>query len=394
MKRRSAGYVAVYALFLAAVLFLTATDRNQVSGLENRTLSAFPRFSFGAFLSGDFQNQLEDALGDHIPFSEKIRGAVRSAGADVLRLEQEAVYGSFPELKNNYTQIAEGYYSYAGDAHRIVEKPVPFAELPEGLRAFAAKTESLSGVRRFVYWIDNSRSVSFDHPEISEGQEEVFSLFPGSARETFSFEGYGEFSDYFYQTDHHWNYRGSYRGYTEILAMLRPEETPVPIAEEITISAVFNGSYARQTNLLCADEPFRFYRFDLPKSAVTMNGKRGIYGRMDAYIKGRYTEEPLTNHYSVCYGGEYGEIVYDSGTSGRDVLLLIASSYSNPINGLLASHFDRTYVIDPRYYAQWAGEAFDPESYAPEHGVTDLLLMGDTEFFLKDLSGEAEGGDA
>ena len=80
--------------------------------------------------------------------------------------------------------------------------------------------------------------------------------------------------------------------------------------------------------------------------------------------------------------------------SGKGILLLVASSYSNPINGLLASHFDRTYVIDPRYYAEWAGKEFDLEAYAAEKEITDLLLLGDIDFFLKDLAGEAEGGNA
>lgn len=394
MRRRNAGTVALFALTVAVALFFVFTDRNTVSELENRTLTGFPRFTFETFLSGDFQDQLEDALGDHMPFSGEVRGAVRGADAGVLRFLQGMIYRAAPELRNNYTQIAEGYYSYAGDAHRIVEKPAPVTELPEGLKAFAEKTERLTGVRRFLYWIDNSRSVSFDDPEISVGREEVFALFPGAARDAFAFDGYAEFCQWFYQTDHHWNREGSYRGYTEILRMLRPEETPVSVGEEITVPVIFNGSYARQTSLLCADEYFGIYRFDLPKTAVTMNGKRGVYGRTDAYIKGRYASEPLTNHYSGCYGGEYGEIVYDNGTSGRGVLLLVASSYSNPINGLLASHFDRTYVIDPRYYAEWAGETFDPEYYAREHDVTDFLLLGDIEFFMKDLSGAAEGGEA
>ena len=107
-----------------------------------------------------------------------------------------------------------------------------------------------------------------------------------------------------------------------------------------------------------------------------------------------YSDEPLTNHYANCYGGEYGEIVYDTGSSGKGILLLVASSYSNPINGLLASHFDRTYVIDPRYYAEWAGKELDLEAYAAEKEITDLLLLGDIDFFLKDLAGEAEGGNA
>ncbi len=337
------------------------------------------------------------SAGGPYAFSEEIRGAVRSAGAGLARLQQEAIWRVVPGLRDHYTQIADGYYTYAGDEHRIVERPSWDGSLPEGLQDFADRTEKLPGIRKILYWIDNSRSFSFDNPDADPIlREAVFSLFPGADRASFTFDGYEEFCRLFYQTDHHWNHRGSYRGYSEILRLLKPEEDPVPIAEEITFPLVFNGSYARQTSRRCADEFFCIYRFDLPKAAVTMNGRRGTYGRMDAYIKGRYSGEPLTNHYSACYGGEYGEIVYETGNSGKGALLIIASSYSNPINGLLASHFDRTYVIDPRYYAQWAGTEFDPESYVTEHDITDLLLLGDADFFLKDLGGappeEPEGG--
>ena len=395
MKQKGAAFTTLFTLLLAAVLFFVFTDRNTVSRVENRTLAELPGFSFSTFISGEFQDQLENALGDHMPFSEDIRSTVRTAEAGITRLEQNAMRRIFPDLEGLYTQIAEGYYAYLGDEHRIVEKPVLTEEdIPEGLRAFAEKAENLFGVHTVVYWIDNSRSVSFDFPAEHAVRETVLSLFPRAVRDVFSFSDYEEYCGLFYQTDHHWNHKGSYRGYTQILGLLRPDETPVPAGEEITFPLVFNGSYARQTSLLCADEHFAVYRFDLPKMAVTMNGKRGTYGRMDAYIKGRYSDEPLTNHYSNCYGGEYGEIAYTSGSSGKGVLLIVASSYSNPINGLLASHFDRTYVIDPRYYAEWAGKEFDLEAYAAEKEITDLLLLGDIDFFLKDLAGEPEGGNA
>ena len=395
MKRRDAIFIILFSLSLAAALFFVFTDRNTVSGLENRKLEELPRFSFGKFVSGSFQTHLENALGDHMPFAEHVRGTVRSAEAEIHRFQQNAIRRLFPNTRENYTQIAEGYYSYAGDEHRIVEKPVLSEEdIPDGLRAFADNVNRLDGVHTAVFWIDNSRSVLFDFPEESAVRNAVFPLFRTAVVDSFTFDGYAEFCDLFYQTDHHWNYRGSYKGYTQILRLLRPDETPCPAGEEISFPLVFNGSYARQTSLLCADEFFTIYRFSLPKMAVTMNGKRGTYGRIDAYIKGRYSAEPLTNHYSNCYGGEYGEIVYDNGSAGKGTLLVIASSYSNPINGLLASHFDRTYIIDPRYYAEWAGQEFNLTAYAEEHGVTDLLLLGDIDFFLKDLAGKPEGGNA
>ena len=93
-----------------------------------------------------------------------------------------------------------------------------------------------------------------------------------------------------------------------------------------------------------------------------------------------------------CYGGEYGEIVYDFGTEGNGTLLMIASSYSNPINALIASHFDRTVVVDPRYWEKWTGESFDPAVCVTRAGADTVLLLGDIRFFTADLAAEG-GGD-
>ena len=69
---------------------------------------------------------------------------------------------------------------------------------------------------------------------------------------------------------------------------------------------------------------------------------------------------------------------------------MLVDSYSNPVNGLIASHFDRTYVIDPRYYEDWAGAPFDAEAYLAEHPAGAVLMMGDVLFYLG--AAGAEGG--
>ena len=98
MKRRDAAFIALFALLLAAVLFFVFTDRNTISHVENRALTGIPQFSFSSFISGDFQDQLEDALGDHMPFSEDIRSTVRTAEAGITRFEQNAMRRIFPDL--------------------------------------------------------------------------------------------------------------------------------------------------------------------------------------------------------------------------------------------------------------------------------------------------------
>ena len=395
MKKRgqtgTAVFIALFALSVCVFLAGAVFGGKEISELENRTLTAFPAPRRADFISGAFQDALEEALGDHLTGSEAIRAAVRDGQAAALRTEQSALYALNPALESGYAQAAEGYYFYRGDKTRIVEKPAEDPAGEERLRVLAEQVNAIPDVRVYLYFIQNSRSVDFDRPEESAA---VFERIRGSFRTegsaAFTFADYEEYAQWFYQTDHHWNNRGSYRGYREIVQMMGKGE-PLEAGEETEFPFVFNGSYARKTRQLCADEPFRIYSFDLPEHTVTLNGKRGKYGRTEAYLKGRYDTDPLTNHYSVCYGGEYGEIVYDFGTEGRGTLLIIANSYSNPINGLIASHFDRTTVADPRYWEEWTGEPFDPAVCAERAGADTVLLLGDIQLFTGEPDGE--GGE-
>ena len=393
-KALQIGLIVLSAASLLLFWLIPLIGQKDISETENRSLARLPAFSAEAFLSGAYQDALESAVGDQLLFSEQTRSFVKGAQASVLAAEQALLQRLNPSLVSSYTQIADGYYAYRGDEHRIVEKPQldEEAEAP-GVAAFAEPFNRLEGVSRYLYFVNNSRSMDFDHPENNARVYDwIRSFFTLEGAACFDSENYEDFCRWFYQTDHHWNDEGFYRGYTEILAMLKPDETPVGPGERLVTDAVFNGSYARVTKSLRADEPFVVRSFDLPKHAVTLNGKRGNYGRLKAYQTGRFSAEPLTNHYANCYGGDYGEIVYDFVTEGKGRLLLIASSYSNPINALLASHYDETRVIDLRYYEAYAGHAFDPAAYVREHGVDTVLILGDVKLFLP--GSDAEGGES
>lgn len=397
MKKQKKALQICFLILSAASLLLfwlvPFLGQKDVSETENRTLARLPALSAGSFLSGAFQDDLEKAAGDQLLFSEEVRSFVKGAQASVLTGGQNLLCRLNPSLRSGYTQITEGYFAYQGDEHRIVEKLQDYEAGASEAAAFAASFNSLEGVKRYLYFINNSRVTDFDRPEDSNRiYDWIRSFFSLDGAACFASDGYEDYCRWFYQTDHHWNDQGFYRGYTEILNLLKPDETPVGPGDRLETDAVFNGSYARITKSLRADEHFVVRSFDLPKYTVTLNGKRGTYGKLKAYLSGRFPSEPLTNHYANCYGGDYGEIVYDFGREGRGRLLLIASSYSNPINALIASHFDETRVIDLRYYESYAGQAFDLSAYVKAHDIDTVLLLGDIRLFLP--GGDAEGGEA
>ena len=155
---------------------------------------------------------------------------------------------------------------------------------------------------------------------------------------------------------------------------------------------MFQGSYARQTREMCADQTFSFYTFDTPKMTVYINGKKNTYGHMSTYEKGKYPTDELRNHYSYCYGGDYAQVEFQNKASQGGTLLVIANSYSNAVAPLLANHFTRTIFVDPRYYEDWAGSPFRLDAFCEKEGVDKVLYLADVAMFLTD---EAEkGGDA
>ncbi len=393
-KPKRAGswrYWILIAMFAVPVLLEPAgllRGPQLVSKTENRTLTQYPELSIQSFLDGTFQNTLEDALGDQMMFSDEIKETAQDGHLAIQSLQKKLLYAAQPELKDGYTQIVDGYYHYNAEENRIVEKAQDYSDGQEHLEKMAQQFQEIPGTRLCLYFIENSRVIDFDHPgKPDEVYTRVTEAFQPDAADVFRISGYDEYKKYFYQTDHHWNYLGAYKGYQAICRMLHPgneEKAQIQPTETIELPVIFQGSYARQTHLLCADEKFTFQVFDLPEYRTVIQGKQGTYGHMSLYLKGKYPADSLRNHYAYCFGGDYGQIEYVFGDQGRGNLLLVASSYSNPINALIAAGYDHTWVVDLRYYASWAGEEFQPESFCREHEIQDILLLGDANFFFVD----------
>ncbi len=386
MKHRRFGYAALIVgcalpVLLLSVLFFRG--EKDVSDRENRTLAHFPAFSLSAFASGEFQSGLESALGDQYPGGEEIKDAVLTAQNGISAWEGALLRAVFPVSAASYEEITPGYYHFAGDAHRIVEKPWPQGGDEAALSRQAEPFNELTGVKKYVYFIRNSRSQDFTKTDRENGgaYDRIRAAYHADGYACFSAEDYGAFCNLFYQTDHHWNHIGADRGYREILAMILPGEEPLGPDREWTFDAVFNGSYARQTKALCAEEKFAAYSYPVPKMKVTLSGKKGQYGHAALYEKNKFPTDELRNHYAYYYGGDYGEILIDNGHAKGRNLLLIADSYSNPINMLLASHFDQTCIIDLRYYRQDMGGELDWASYAAAHEIDTVLMLGDIALY-------------
>ena len=141
-------FIVLFLLPMVSGALIAVFGQREESVNENRALTKLPAVSWSSFRHGAFQDQLEDALIDQVPGGEAVKTAALDAKNSLLKLQQGVLYAAAPQLRSNYAPIADGYYHYAGDQHRIVERPADTqmdqAALEQVAAGFAALPEDVT----------------------------------------------------------------------------------------------------------------------------------------------------------------------------------------------------------------------------------------------------------
>ncbi len=242
------------------------------------------------------------------------------------------------------------------------------------------------GVDVYFYFVNCSRSIDFTRDLSGENDVYLWLLSRltcvdhSACLKIDSFETYKR---YFYQTDHHWNHVGAQKGYEDIIHLLLGEGEPTAVpAEEVVFDVVYNGSYVMRTGVHSTTEHFAAYRYDLPELRPTVNGKKTPIGRQNQYFSGKYSRNELASHYTTFYGGDWGELVYDTGREDRGNLLILCNSFGCSVRGLISRHFGKTYVVDMREYMGQTKKSMKIGQYLKDHNIDKVLILGDISYFL------------
>lgn len=375
----------VILFFCIIFIFMGSLIKNErtYSATENRRLNTFQHFTVSKFLSGEYQDSLEDALADQAIGSETIKRFT----SNVLKFIK---YDKIPEVicKNKYVNF-DGYYSYnCGDY--LVKRLYSYyhegvkGEILETLKQYSNLNEEID---TYYYFITTSDIYNFDTNdyEIDVPSFVVDNMKGDYKLEVFDFDDYDEYTKYFYKTDHHWNYKGSYKGYTEIMRMLKPKDKVIVPEEEVEFDNLkFYGSASRMTKIFDFSENFKVYKFDFPKFDISNNRESPTYGDEENYFNNKYLTDKLTNHYGYYYGGDSGEVIFDTHRNSKENLLIISNSYSNAVNKLIASHFNETYVVDLRNYLAHVGEEFELYEYIEHNDIDKVLVVFNYQFLIGD----------
>jgi len=271
--------------------------------------------------------------------------------------------------------------------------------LKDSLKVHADNVNSLAekhpDVRFTAFFLERETDVNFETGfRNNNGTYLLEQLNLGSENEAITqLDSFETYDAEFYKTDHHWNYKGAYRGYTTVLSMLLPNETPLEPTEEVYIG-IGSGSMTDTDATANYREEFWVYGFNYP-SMTFYSSRKSIsnYGSAESLINQVKSSGPIRNvTYGKLFGGDDKElqIINNQGT-GNGNILVIGSSYDNATLKLIASHYDTLYCVDMRYWTvakdadgnptSNRSNSFKLGSYIEEHDINTVLFFGDDWFW-------------
>lgn len=352
-------------LFVMLALYL-ALPRQDFSEKEKRYLAESPKLTWKSLTSGEFGEDVESWLADHIPgrdflvgfnaYVDKLTG--RQVTKDVYvtadgRLVEAPVQWDEAAAKKNMTAIN-------GFAEKI-KMPVDLMIVPSAGFCLEDRLEGLAAPYRDTEMIRDIYALA---GEAVEGID----LVP-------AFSQVGDPGALFYRTDHHWTSLGAYAAYREYVERKGHDALSQTDFTVTSYDGFYGSTYSRSGLWLTESEPIELWDSGIP-CTVTNNDSAEVSSSL--FYKNRLEE---LDKYTVFLDGNHS-LVRIENPQGSGKLLVIRDSYSNCLGTFLANNYAQVVLADLRYYKEpltelVAAEDFDEVlvCYSLGNFMTDTNLV-------------------
>jgi hypothetical protein len=402
----------VTILGIMGILFFVFPKKER-SELEKRELCQMPDFSWHGFFKGKFIDSLDLYYADNFPFRdnfvalsfqiENLRGIQSQkvkfynesvnmdAGIDVVEAQNDSLTQDSMAIDSNQIEKPDEFHNegLAADVQRLSRGLLIYEGMAIQMFGGSKNTAKyLSKMvneyhRRLGDKVKVHVGVTATHGEyylpseyieeaVSE-RENIDTIYAhlDSAINAFKVteELFKHKDEYiFFNTDHHWTGRGAYYAYVAFCKGAGIEPIPLDKMERGCIPNFLGTLYrkTRDQRLKENQDSVEYFKIPVRYKAYRLYGPD--YGKIrntNLYVefaKGG-------NAYGVFLGGDYPAVCVASTAESERRLLILKNSYGNPISTYFPSHFERTYIIDYRYFKN------NLIDFIEKNGVTDLLFF-------------------
>ena len=355
MKLRENITIAAFCGFLlamtAAFFLLPKTD---FSENEKRYLAEVPEITWEKVSSGDWGNEIETYLADHIPGRDFFVGinayfnllTGRQAGEDIWLKEGRLVEAPVARDETAMNRNVGAVNKFAG----IIGQDVDLMIVPSAGWAMGLEDYQDDAIIEEIYGLAEDPVRTVDVMDVYAGHPWLY-----------------------YSTDHHWTSEGAYLGYQRYMQTLDKDFRK---QEDFTMEVFpgFQGStYSRSALWLTEGENLELWH---GSDALTVTN-----GETEGTHEGVFYRERLeeADMYTVFLDGNHS-IVRVHNPEGSGKLLVIRDSYSNSLGCFLAESYEEEVLIDLRYYRQPVSQL------AAEESFDDVLVCYSIGNFMTDTN--------
>lgn len=370
-------FIICIFLYLCSGCMLTVLGVKDINNYENRTAYKLPKIGLNAILDKTYQDNTEFAFSDQTLLSSTIKKGYNFVSNSITSELSNFIFKN--NCDNKYINLGNSMVTFGCD-NNLVYYPSYISYNPEEYEKRIENINHIIGntdIPLYIYYVEKDTDINFETGEKSDIYNYLSEHINTNNFYKFEINSFDEFNDYFYKTDHHWNHKGSYKAYQELVKILTSEEGLEPI-DEVCLNDNFSGSKASYSGAsLLYKEQFCAYVFEDNEIDVYIDDEVSSYGDMNYYL-----ENPLNKvTYASFYGGDYGEIIFDNKHLNKDNILIIGESYDNAVLNLLANHFNKTFSIDLRHYERQKDKEFNYLEYIRQNNIDKVLLIGNRDYF-------------
>ena len=348
--------IVLFCGFLAVMIALYLVLPKEVfSEREKRYLAEAPDANWADISSGEWGNDAETYMADHIPGRDFFVGL--NAYYDLLSGRQ----------KTKDIWLA--------DDNRLVEAPV--------VRKQSAIDSNMNFINRFAETVGQdvhlmivpSAGWACGLEEYNDDRiiEAIYGTAAGSIR---TLDVSGVFTgkpELYFKTDHHWNSAGAWAAYASYMQEIGREYRSAEDFDK-AVYGMFQGStYSRSALWLTPAEELELWTGS--ENLTVTNGE--TEGSHDGVFYWERLEE--ADKYTVFLDGNHS-IVRIQNPQAEGKLLVIRDSYSNSLGCFLAESYGEVILVDLRYYRQPVSQL------ASEEAVDDILVCYSLSNFLTDVN--------
>lgn len=184
----------------------------------------------------------------------------------------------------------------------------------------------------------------------------------------------------YFKSDHHWTHLGAYYAYT-VFAKSRGF-TPTPLSEfkEVLVNDNYVGSYSGylKTYNVSADKLIVYNPTKAHSMTVTYDPSAAAQVGVPTFTRSTCIVYPTWKSYMVFCGGDRPLATItvpanskENGGEGKSIIVL-KDSYGSAMSTYLCEHYEKIYVIDPRYFKQTFQKTL--QDYFKGYKIDDILL--------------------